>query len=109
MLAKELSGAPSLSANIGLTYWHSSELYFKGSVSYTGEHFTDIANDDFSTVDAYSLARFAMGYEAEHWQVNAYINNAFDNQHVLSGQEVGYSWATVLDPRTVGASVTYNF
>ncbi|GHF77861.1 TonB-dependent receptor [Thalassotalea marina] len=111
-LDKELSNAPSVTSSISAKYWLLEQAYVNISASYVGEYFTDVKNTTKS--GDYVLTRLAFGYEADTWQINAFVNNLFDTEEYTRlfmdrTDPTVIRNATILQPQTIGASITYHF
>ncbi|KFZ39289.1 TonB-dependent receptor [Shewanella mangrovi] len=109
----ELNNAPKFTGNLGVTYWLTNELSTSASANYVGEYYGDFANTAGNKAGDYTLVRLQASYKTADWQINAFVNNAFDKMAVLSRTAAGgrypTGYASVADPRNVGVSVTYSF
>ncbi|MGL1957339.1 MAG: TonB-dependent receptor [Colwellia sp.] len=109
----ELNSAPEITANVGGKYWLTEELNFGISVNYVDEYFGDFANTEERVAGGYMLTRLNVNYETENWLVAVFVNNALDEQELVSNEPVGRSYprgySSIVDPRNIGASVTYSF
>ncbi len=109
----ELSTAPNVTGNLGL-YYHLSDALGAGlSARYVGEYFGDIDNTDERLAGDYTVARLNVDYRGDSWVINAYVNNLFDEEAVTVREPPGRGapdgYFAIVDPRTVGVSVTWNF
>ncbi len=109
----ELSSAPGVTANIGVRYWFIEDLDVGFSVNYVDDYFGEITNSDERIAGDYTVAKFDVNYEIDSWQLTVFVNNAFDEQGLISTEPPGRAYpqgySAIVDPRTVGASVTFNF
>ncbi|QTH70281.1 TonB-dependent receptor [Pseudoalteromonas xiamenensis] len=112
-VGNELNSAPALTANIGVTHWFSDAFSVNINTQYVGEFFADLQNSEERVAGDYVLTRAAITYEYEHWQLNAYLNNLFD-EHGYTTREPASTrypdgYAAVVKPRTFGISATYRY
>lgn len=109
----ELNSAPETTAKIGGKYWLTDELNVGLSVNYVGEYFGDFANTEERIAGGYTLTRLNVNYSTDNWLITAFVNNVLDEQEFVSNEPVGRSYpngyAAIVDPRNIGASVTYSF
>lgn len=109
----ELSGAPGVTASLGLDYWFNDMFKVGLSSNYIDEFYGDFTNTDATKAGDYVLTRLNLGYETEHWRINAYVDNVFDEEAYTNRQEANRRYpnglAAVEDPRNMGVSVTYMF
>ena len=54
-----------------------------------------------------------MNYTLDNWQFTVFVNNALDEQALITyepeGRRYPQGYAGIVDPRNIGASVTFNF
>jgi len=109
----ELNSAPEITAKLGGKYWLTDELNVGVSVNYVDEYFGDFANSKERIAGGYTLTRLNINYTTDNWLISAFINNALDKQELVSNEPIGRSYpkgySAVVDPRNIGASVTYSF
>ncbi|WP_445777234.1 TonB-dependent receptor [Shewanella sp.] len=109
----ELNSAPNFTANLGLKYWLTDEFSFGLSGNYVSEYFGDIDNTESRVAGDYVMSRVNVDYQNELWRVSAYINNVFDEQGITSIEPASgrypTGYAAIIDPRNIGATVTYQF
>jgi len=109
----ELNSAPKITANISGKYWLTEQFNFGISVNYVDEYYGDFANTDERQAGGYVKTRLNVNYETENWLIAAFVNNALDEQALVSNEPVGRSfprgYSAIVEPRNVGASVTYSF
>lgn len=123
---ERVSAQPLFSGNINSEYYlpfGSAEWYLRGLYDYrTSSSFYLI---DEQTIKAYGTFSFWTGFRSQDgsWDVNAWVKNAFDEQQlaVLSNREfvsvpqIGLletsNWrrATMIQPRTFGVTLRYNW
>lgn len=114
---KHFNNAPDLTANLGFKHKIIGKWFWSGNVSYTGEYYTGIDNNEDEKAGNYWLANLQAGYDAGRYSVRAYVKNVFD-QNIMYSKEVtterwpGTRAAMVADvgaPRTVGIVLDYSF
>lgn len=109
----ELNSAPEITANISGKYWLTEAFNLGVSVNYVDEYFGDFANTEERKAGGYVLTRLNVNYETENWLIAAFVNNALDEQELVSNEPVGRSYprgySAIVEPRNIGASVTYSF
>jgi outer membrane receptor protein involved in Fe transport len=109
----ELNSAPKISANLGGKYWLTEALNIGLSVNYIDEYYGDFANTEERKAGDYVLTRFNVNYETENWLIAAFVNNALNEQALVSNEPVGRGYprgySAIVEPRNIGASVTYSF
>ncbi len=109
----ELNSAPPLTASLGLKYWYGQNLQFGLSGNYVDSYFGDFQNTEERVAGDYFVARINANYETDNWLVSVYVNNLTDEKAILTREPAGgrypVGYASILDPRSVGASVTYRF
>ena len=109
----ELGSAPGYTANLGVVYWVTDDLTFGFNYNAVDEYFGEVTNTAERIAGDYQVARVSMNYELEQWQLNLFINNAFDEQGLTAFEPVSRrypnGYAGIVDPRTFGGSVTYRF
>lgn len=108
----ELNSAPAVTANVALTYWFHEDLSMGLSSNYVDDYYADFENSADRIAGDYMLTRINADYENEQWRISAYVNNLFDEKAVTVKEPPGWyptGYAGVVDPRTVGVSVTYFF
>ena len=106
----EFPNAPNHTVSIGGEYTHSKGFYLNLDLSHTASQFSNIANDGFSEVDAFTIANVRTGYEFESYSISAFANNLFDEKYVTSidGFDMG-SLALGGSPRIIGIQITAGF
>jgi outer membrane receptor protein involved in Fe transport len=125
LIDQELPMAPNVTASIGADYWLTDNIQFSLHTRYTSDYKSDLltktkirgseikfSQADLYQTDSYTETRLSAAYISDNWRVDAYVNNAFDQQNETSinrSLETGELDAGQLtEPRTVGFSVTYN-
>ena len=109
-----LDSAPGFTANIGSRYWLSHAVSLDLSARYVSEYFGDIQNTEERQAGDYWLANLQLAYEQGDWLLHAFVNNLTD-EHARTLNDPGSArrgtepYASIVDPRTIGASVTYTF
>ncbi len=105
----EFTASASLTAQVpvgDIVWFGVAELAYQDSI------FSSADNNPQFKADAWTLVNFRAGaYIGEQWQVSAYVENAFEEEHLFYGfdqffVQVGVDpWV----PRTVGFDVRYHF
>ncbi|TMP88389.1 TonB-dependent receptor [Pseudoalteromonas ruthenica] len=112
-VGSDLNSAPELTASLGLSHWFTDSLKVNLSANYVGEYYGDLTNTEERIAGDYTITRLSMTYDTEQWLISAFINNALDEEAYTSQEpESGrypQGYAAVVNPQTVGASVTYRF
>ena len=109
----ELNSAPSVTASLGAKYWLTETFNIGLSVNYVDEYYGDFTNTAERVAGDYSLVRLHGSYENKNWLISAYVNNALDDEAILSREPASGrypdGYVSVVDPRNIGASVIYSF
>ncbi len=109
----ELNSAPQLTAKFGVDFWFTEQFQVGATVSYVDEYYGDFANTDERVGGDYTLVRLTASYELENWLFNGFVNNALDEDAIVSQEPVSgrypEGYAAIVDPRNVGVSLTYRF
>ena len=109
----ELSSAPGITANMGATYWLTEGFSIRVSFVHVDEYYGEISNSEERIAGNYTLINGSINYELENWIFNAFVNNVGDKQAITvkepPGRRFPDGYAGIVDPRTVGGSVTYRF
>jgi outer membrane receptor protein involved in Fe transport len=94
-------------------YWLTETFNIGLSVNYVDEYYGDFTNTAKRVPGDYSLVRLHGSYEYKNWLVSAYVNNALEDEAILSREPASGrypdGYVSVVDPRNIGASVTYSF
>ncbi|QBF82789.1 TonB-dependent receptor [Shewanella maritima] len=113
IIGNKLNSAPEFTANLGLKYWFSDEFTAGISANYVSDYYGDINNTEERVAGDYVISRLNIDYQNDNWRVSGYVNNLFDEKGITSLEPasgrypVGY--AAIVDPRNIGATVTYKF
>lgn len=109
----DLNSAPELTANLGLSHWFTDNLKVNLSANYVDEFYGDLTNTEERVAGDYTLTRLTITYDTEQWLMSAFINNAFDEQEYTAREPASgrypQGYVGVVNPQTLGASVTYRF
>lgn len=109
----ELNSAPALTANVSANFHFTSAFSVGAGANYVGEYFGDFNNTEERVAGDYTLIRLNANYIVDHWQVQAFINNALDEEGILTEEPVSgrypAGYVAIVAPRTIGASVIYSF
>ncbi|MBD9500796.1 TonB-dependent receptor [Pseudomonas sp. PDM17] len=112
-------GASKWIANLNGEYaWNLDDgirPYVTGSYSYRSEAEGTLDNSELSKIDGYGLANFSVGVRKDlgdgQLDASVWLKNAFDKDYYLAAfASINGSYtASVGQPRTLGASVRYDF
>ena len=107
----DLSFAPESTITLGVTWFVNEKTDISANLRYTSSYFVDLQNTQATEVDGYTTANLNANYENGPWLISGFINNLTDERHVVNHSFFGTPFAAVevLEPRTLGASVTYSF
>lgn len=109
----DLNSAPELTASLGLSHWFTDNLKVNLSANYVDEFYGDLTNTEERVAGDYTLTRLTITYDTEQWLMSAFINNAFDEQEYTAREPASgrypQGYVGVVNPQTLGASVTYRF
>lgn len=113
VLGNELNAAPNLTASLSMKYWLSDEFSMAVSSNYVDEYYADFNNTDERVAGNYAMTRINLDYQSANWLVSAFINNAFDKKARTATEPAGgrypQGYAAIVDPRSVGVSVSYTY
>ena len=114
-----VNGAPKWTFNVGAQYRrfleNSVEQYVNANYSWRSETYGDINNSVYSKIPSYGLFNLATGFRIPYrdgrWDVSLWAKNVFDKHYFLGLTTVGnnYYVGSAGQPRSVGASVRYDF
>ncbi|KAF0812624.1 Pesticin receptor [Andreprevotia sp. IGB-42] len=113
----EFDSAPALTANLGFRQKFGGYWFVSGNVSYTGEYFSGIDNDNREKAGDYVLANLQAGYDHGNYAIRFYVKNLFD-QDILYAKNIGSDrWPSTQEmivgdvgaPRTFGVVLDYRF
>ncbi|NMZ73602.1 TonB-dependent receptor [Pseudomonas nitroreducens] len=119
LTGQRVVGASKWIANLNGEYaWNLDDgirPYVSGSYSYRSEAEGTLDNSDLSKIDGYGLANFSVGLRKDlgdgQLDASVWLKNAFDKDYYLAAfASINGSYtASVGQPRTLGASVRYDF
>lgn len=119
LTGQRVVGASKWIANLNGEYaWNLDDgirPYVTGSYSYRSEAEGTLDNSDLSKIDGYGLANFSVGLRKDigdgQLDASVWLKNAFDKDYYLAAfASINGSYtASVGQPRTLGASVRYDF
>ena len=132
----EFPESPELNLNIGFDWNHESGVFLNANATYTSSYFSpvlfapassgiggvsvQVPQNNAVEIDSFVTFNIAAGFEHKDWKFTFFINNIFNEQHVI-GKSPGVKpsangpvftdnfLATAGAPRTYGASVNLNF
>ncbi|AZZ92122.1 TonB-dependent receptor [Hahella sp. KA22] len=104
----EFGYAPSVNANLGFAKYFDQGYFAGADVSYVGEYYSDVTNNNDLTAGDYLITNVNAGYENDDFTVRLYVKNLFDEE-VLYRQTTTWTSteAQVGPPRTAGVVVDY--
>lgn len=97
---------PSNTITVAALWTPVNKLALNASISQVGQYFTSFQNQPTDRGGDYVVADVGAEYSADAWTFRAFINNLTDELAVSRGTSFG---AYLLPPRTIGASVAYDF
>lgn len=119
LTGKRVSGSPRQIFNANARYqWELDsgvKPYLNASYSYRSKSFGTGDDSDFGVIPSYSLTNLSGGVRIDdgdaQWDVSLWVRNVFDKFYYTSvATGAGNIFAgTIGDPRTVGATVSYDF
>lgn len=119
LTGQRVVGASKWIANLNGEYaWNLDDgirPYVSGSYSYRSAAEGTLDNSDLSKIDGYGLANFSVGLRKDlgdgQLDASVWLKNAFDKDYYLAAfASINGSYtASVGQPRTLGASVRYDF
>lgn len=125
----DLPNAPELTGSLFIQYSQDvklGEVFARVGYRYIDEQRSVVEpivsaappyDDDTTILDSYELTNLTLGLRTENWYVTGYINNLFDERHVVAygyGQDfiaegANPTLTSVGTPRTVGLTVGISF
>lgn len=110
----ELSVTPKSTLTMGSTYYLTNNFNFGGNIRYVSGYYGDLNNSKETRAGGYSIMNLNAAYETGSWMISAYVNNLADRKAVkLKGTPMRgffpHGYADIVEPRTIGVSVTYSF
>ncbi len=96
-----------------------ADTYVRADWTRTGDYITRYDGDDNAHIDSYSILNLGYGMMWDNWELGLFINNATDNDAVVSQalERVSFNYGAdgdqgrviTLRPRTIGITATYSF
>lgn len=109
----ELNSAPALTLNVGAKYWLADSLSVGVDANYVGRYYGDINNTKERISGNYSVLNARADYSYEHWDFSMFVKNLANRKDFLVSEPPGRRYPAgfkaILQPRTFGFSVTYNY
>lgn len=105
----DLARAPEFSAAMGAVWMFAENFALSGNVTYTGQYFSDVDNDERGTIDAHWLANAELSYTFAFGKASVYAENLFDSNDRLLVFNNDESTPLRQRPRIIGASVELRF
>ncbi|TMO66714.1 TonB-dependent receptor [Pseudoalteromonas aurantia] len=113
IICNELNSTPGISANLGVKYWLKDAFTVSASANYVDEYYGDVANTKGRVAGGYTVARVVLDYNIQDFTISAFINNAFNEKEAILNEPAGSfhpdGYTAIVEPRSVGASMTYRF
>lgn len=112
-----LRNAPENAASLSLVFDYPLESgYINARVDYTykDDAYQDIQNRPESTLESYDLLNLRLAYGADNgkWELAGWVKNATDEEYMLHNYTMNPGLSqniTPAAPRTVGATLTWNY
>ncbi|MCB5184787.1 TonB-dependent receptor [Methylobacillus gramineus] len=115
-----VNGAPRWTTNAGLFHkWNINgniEHYTSANYSLRSETYADINNSSFSKIPGYGVFNLTTGFKIPHgknqWDLSIWAKNLFDKHYFLglvSSSNFNTYAGSAAQPRTIGASLRYDF
>lgn len=111
----EFPESPHVTASLGATYQHPSGFFGGVTASHTGSYYSygSVENAPELKISGFTQVNARLGYQADHWEIVAYVDNLFDRDYVTglsrpSGSTVASS-AVVSDERSFGIELSAKF
>ncbi|MCO7190702.1 MULTISPECIES: TonB-dependent receptor [unclassified Pseudoalteromonas] len=110
---KALPMAADITAGLGLEFWATDKLQLTARSNYVGEYYSKLGEKAEHLAGDYAEFHFSAAYVEENWRIDAYVNNAFDHDSLISAGRVTGSdvfiYGDYTDPRNMGISFSYTF
>jgi len=114
-----VNGAPRWTANAGVQHrWNITdtvEHYTAANYGWRSETYADINNSIYSKIPSYGVFNLTTGFRIPHgknqWDLSIWAKNLFDKHYFLGLVNSGNGMyaGSAAQPRTVGASLRYDF
>ena len=112
---RDLAHAPRYSFSAGAVYRSPSGFFARLDATATDEYYFDVSHDQKS--EAYELVNARAGFEGEHWVIELWARNLFDEQYAVRGFYFGNEppdfppalYTRAGDPRHVGLTIERRF
>ena len=116
----QVNGAPKWIFNVGAEYRNlldnGIEQHVAANYAWRDQTYGDINNSVYSKIPSYGLFNLSAGWripqgEKSSWDVSLWVKNAFDKRYFLGLTTAGSNMyvGSAGEPRTVGATVRYDF
>jgi len=106
---QEFNYAPHFTGNVGFKQHFSSGIFWGSDVTYVGEYYSDISNNELYKAGKYLLVNMNLGYETKHYTIRTYIKNVFDEEAAYFVSNKNGGSANVVQPATFGVTFDYRF
>ncbi|MFL9710707.1 TonB-dependent receptor [Methylobacillus sp. Pita1] len=114
-----VNGAPRWTANAGIQHrWNITdtvEHYTAANYGWRSETYADVNNSIYSRIPSYGIFNLSTGFRIPHgknqWDLSIWAKNLFDKHYFLGLVNSGSNFyaGSAGQPRTVGASLRYDF
>ncbi len=114
-----VNGAPRWTANAGLQHrWNITgnvDHYTAANYGWRSETYADVNNSIYSKIPSYGVFNLTTGFRIPHgknqWDLSIWAKNLFDKHYFLGLVNSGNGMyaGSAAQPRTVGASLRYDF
>ncbi|MDR5170947.1 TonB-dependent receptor [Methylobacillus flagellatus] len=114
-----VNGAPRWTANAGVFHqWNingSVEHYTSANYGWRSETYADVNNSTYSKIPSYGVFNLTTGFKIPHgnnqWDISIWAKNLFDKHYFLGLVNSGFGMyaGSAAQPRTIGASLRYDF
>lgn len=102
----EFNYAPHFTGNVGFTQHFGGGFFFGSDLSYVGEYYSGIDNNEAYIAGKYTLVNANVGYETKSYTIRTYVKNALDEDVLYSYRGTNLQ---VGQPRTFGVTFDYRF
>jgi len=97
--------------------WHilAGTFSLQADAKWLDTHKVELLSDSSLLVAPYAVANLRAGYETtdRHWKISAFVNNVFNNVHLINGTNVDSVDGSVLgiygSPRWFGGEIAYHW
>lgn len=108
----ELARAPTLTADLGTSYYHPSGFDISADARYSDAYFSEVENPERGEVDSYWIFNMQAGYTYKDFRIFSFVKNLFDTDSPLlltPGTVPAGDTAYLIQPRTYGVGIEMTF